>query len=356
MQDAPLPITLCIVNYNGAQYLIDALHAAMTQAGGFAEILLVDNASGDDSLRIVRTEFPQVRVLALADNKGPGAARNAGFTAASCDLILFQDNDVRLQPGCASLLRSLLHEQSGALLVAPRVLYESTPEVIQYDSANCHFLGLMTLRNADRLVTQTEAASSPTTSLVTACFLIDRRRWTGSAPFDEDFVFNLEDHDFGVRANLRGLQTWIEPRAIVRHGEGTSGLSYRPGHAISSRRMYYLIRNRWLIIGKSYALRTLVLLSPVLLLYEVFQLLGLIRKGWLREWWQALSSVLRNLPLLHEKRRAVQASRKTPDRLLLQPGPLPLTVAVRSGRPEKLAIALMERIANGYWKIVRDFI
>lgn len=356
IQAMPLPITLCIINHNGARYLIDALQAAMTQSEGFAEILLVDNASTDGGPEIARTHFPQVRVVALNDNKGPGAARNAGLRAASCDLILFQDNDVRLQPGCAALLHSVLLHQTRALLVAPRVVYERNPDVIQYDSADCHFLGLMALRNANRVSAETASISGPTSSLVTACFLIDRRRWPGAQLFDEDFVFNLEDHDFGVRANLQGLETWIEPRAIVSHGEGTPDLSYRPGYAVPARRMYYLIHNRWLIIGKSYAPRTLVLLSPVLLLYELFQLVGLIRRGWLDQWWRALRSLVRNLPRLRQKRAAVQSTRVVPDRQLLRGGPLPFTVAVRTGRIEKAAVALFECVANGYWTIVRTFI
>jgi GT2 family glycosyltransferase len=351
-----LPITLCIVNYNGARYLNDALQAASNSSGGFSEILLVDNASTDASLELVRTHFPQVRVLALSENTGPAGARNAGYGAASGALILFQDNDVRLQPECAATLYSRLQTTPGALLVAPRVLYERDPAMIQYDSADCHFLGLMAPRNADRLAAEIDSGCAATTSLVTACFLIDRRRWPDSQLFDEDFVFNLEDHDFGVRANLRGLETWVEPCATVRHGDGTADLSYRPGRAVVERRMYYLIRNRWLIIGKSYALRTLLVLSPVLLSYEVLQLAGLIRKGWFGVWWKAIRSFLSQLPELRRKRAAVQATRRISDRAMLRGGPLPLTAAFRRGRIERSAIAVFGRFANGYWKLMRNCI
>ncbi len=356
VMDTTAPVTLCIVNYNGARYLSHALQAAQQQSRGFAEILLVDNASTDDSLQIIATHFPQVRILPLERNQGPGAARNAGFAAAACDLILFQDNDVRLEPDCVAGLCSVLDEQPRALLVAPRVLYGNAPEIIQYDSADCHFLGLMALRNANCKVADADCVSRPTTSLVTACFLMDRRRWNGSLPFDEDFVFNLEDHDFGVRANLQGLQTWIEPRARVRHGEGTAGLSYRPGQTVASQRMFYLIRNRWLIIGKSFSLRTIILLSPVLLLYELFQLAGLIGKGWSREWWRAVRSFWGELPRLRYKRALVQASRIAPDRRVLRPGPLPFTVAIRSSLVEKIAVLVLQWIANGYWWLARAFV
>ncbi len=351
-----LPITLCIINHNGAGNLNGTLQAAIDSLGGVSEFLLVDNASTDASLELVRNHFPQVRILALSDNTGPAGARNAGYGAARFDVILFQDNDVRLQPECAATLYSRLQTKPRALLVAPRVLYERHPAMIQYDSADCHFLGLMAPRNADRLSTEIDSACVTTTSLVTACFLIDRRRWLDSQLFDEDFIFNLEDHDFGVRANLRGMETWVEPRATVLHGDGTVELSYRPGRTVAGRRMFYLIRNRWLIIGKSYALRTLLVLSPVLLLYEVFQLAGLIRKGWFGVWWSAFRSIVGQLPDLRRKRAAVQATRKKPDRAILRGGPLPLTAAFRRGRIAQMAINLFGGLASGYWKLMRKCI
>jgi GT2 family glycosyltransferase len=348
-------VTLCIVNHNGARCLGAALEAAH-EAYSFAEILLVDNASSDASLELVRARFPAVNILALDANRGPGAARNAGFRAAACDLILFQDNDVRLQRGCVARLMSMLENQRHALCAAPRVLYAHEPATIQYDSADCHILGLMAPRNADRPSASADSRHTATSSLVTACFLIDRERWPEAELFDEAFEFNLEDHDFGVRANLRGLETWVEPSAVVLHGEGSPDLSYRPGRAIAPRRIFWLVRNRWLVIGKCYALRTLVLLSPVLFLYELVQLGGLASKGWIRQWCRALRSFIRELPRLRRQRAAVQATRSIPDRELLRAGALPFTAAMRAGRFERVTLAVLERIVNGYWRIVRAFI
>jgi GT2 family glycosyltransferase len=353
---SPPPITLCIVNYNGAAYIRSALQAALQQRHCFAEILLVDNASSDGGLSIVRAEFPAVRLVALDRNRGPGAARNAGFAAARHDLILFQDNDICMRADCAGLLLSALLERPRALLVAPRVLYQSDPSTIQYDSADCHFLGLMVLRNANQLARDIQPVSRTTTSLVTACFLIDRRRWQDREPFDEDFDFNLEDHDFGVRANLSGCKTWVEPRAVVLHGRGTQGLSYRIGGAVASRRMYYLIRNRWWVVGKSYSRRTLMLLLPILVVYEIAQLIGLSKNGWLPEWWQAVRCFCSHLPALRQKRLLTQSRRQLADRDLLCGGPLPFTAAMRTGAADRFAITWMGRTANLYWILVRRFI
>ena len=108
------PVTLCIVNYNGERYLPRTLEAVRGSSLAFDEILLVDDASPDRSVALVRESWPEVTVLARATNGGPGAARNAGYAAARNDLILFIDNDVALTPGCAERLRTALLEREEA--------------------------------------------------------------------------------------------------------------------------------------------------------------------------------------------------------------------------------------------------
>ncbi len=347
------PITLCIINYQGSRHLPTAILAAGRSTLAFGEILVVDNASTDGSIPWLRSQYPDIRVLELDANRGPAGARNAGFAAAMHDLILFQDNDVQLDVRCAETLREAVTTSAHALLVAPRVLYADNPALVQYDSADCHFLGLMSTRNADRLVSELPTATLPTTSLVTACFLIDRGRWLQGVPFDEWFGFNYEDHDFGVRANVQGYELLVVPAARVLHGSGTPDLSYRSGDAVSKQRVFYLIRNRWSVMTKSFAGRSLLVLAPVLACYELCQLAGIASKGWLDEWFAALRSWWKELPRLRVEREAMQSTRRTSDRLILKGGPLPLTLAVGTGRVSRLAIRMLQGTANGYWRLAR---
>src|SRR5262245_6503375 len=159
-------VTLCVINHNGADRLLPALDAALAAPGDFDEVLLVDNASTDGSVELALARYPRIRVVAMPRNAGPGSARNAGFAAAANALILSRDTDVRLEPGCAAMLIAAMSARPGALLVAPRVLYEDRHGTIQYDSADCHFLGLMALRNANRPAGEASEAAVRTTSLV----------------------------------------------------------------------------------------------------------------------------------------------------------------------------------------------
>lgn len=355
MAPAP-PVTLCIINFNGAEHLGPALAALRAQAWPFAEVLMIDNASEDGSAELAAALCPEARIVRLPANGGPAAARNAGFRAAAHDLILFQDNDVRLGAGTAERLMAHLAEHPGCLAVAPRVLYDADPATVQFESADCHFLGLMATRNADRPAAELAAIPSPTTSMVSACFLMDRRRWRGGPPFDESLGFNLEDHDFAVRATLAGHALWIEPRAAVRHGSGTAGLSYRPGKRPSDARVFYLTRNRWLIVLRCYAGRTLLVLAPALLAFECMQLAWLASEGRAGVWWRALRSLVSRRRSILAERRAIQRTRRVADAALLRDGPLPLTRHVR-GRPAGRRLAApADALLRGYWRATRRLV
>ena len=350
------PLTLCMVNFNGERYLEETLGSVLNQEDGFKEILLIDNASQDRSLEIVASRFPSVRLIKLNENRGPAVARNAGYKMATCDRILFMDNDVSLSPNCPDILTRALNDNARAAVAMPRVLYAHNNNLIQYDGADCHFLGLMTLHNVNQPLSSSTSETTKMSSIVTACFLIDRERWGKDDPFDETFLFNYEDHDFGVRTRTLGHEILSVPSALCYHREGTVGLSFRGKGNYSKVRAYCLIRNRWQVILKNYELKTLIILSPILFFYELFQLMGIIGKGWFVEWLRALLWVAFHPIHIFRKRQLVQKERKTPDREILQNGPIPFREDVIKSPLERLVKNYMDRIAKVYWDQFARFI
>ena len=346
-------VSLCVVNYNGAKHLKRTLGALAAQSWVFDEVILIDNASTDASVRLARELLPGIVVVELDRNLGPGAARNAALVKANNDLILFLDNDVILQDDTAERLVTHLQTQSEALLVAPRVEYDAQPGIIQYDSADCHFLGLMATRNANMPADKAPLDAVETNSLVTACFVIDRRRLRNDVLFDETLGFNLEDHDFGLRCRLSGHHLWALPSARVRHSSGTPGLSYRPGGQSSDQRLFYLTRNRWLIVGKCFSVRTLFRLAPALFVFELAQLVWLLASGRIGIWVRAMRSTFARRTELCDQRRMVQSSRLVSDAEVLSDLPLPLTDQSRGSRLSKALLSVTDRTLRGYFRLVR---
>ena len=348
------PISLCVINYNGERHLERSLRAVRQSALRLDEVLLVDNASTDASRDLVRHCYPEVRVLPLDRNDGPAAARNAGFGSAQHDLILFVDNDVAIAPSCAAELRDALASRKGVLVAMPRVLYGERRDTIQYEGADCHFMGHMAPRHCESPVIGAASALVEVNSLITACFLLDRAAWGTMPPFDTSFIFNYEDHDLGVRSRVLGHTLLAVPSALCLHGSGTPGLSLRLGGQQSPLRVYCLMRNRWRIILQCFAGRTLLLLAPLLALFEVFQLLGCIRKGWFRVWLSAAVWMVAHAGLTASGRREVQSARRTPDRAILQGGDIPFSRSLAQGWVQRAACGVLNRLSRAYWGLVES--
>jgi GT2 family glycosyltransferase len=345
-----------MINYNGEAYLRESLPAALRQAERFEEIILVDNGSTDGSLDLVEREFPGVRVVRMGANLGAGAARNAGVRAAGTDLVLFLDNDVMLVDGCIEHLVAALEEHPDAIAAAPSVIYSNRPDTVQYCGADNHYLGLMILRRENTPLARIDTAIRCADSLVTACFLIDCSRLPDDHPFDELYFYHMEDHDLGVRLRALGHAILAVPEAHVLHGEGQAGLSIRRIGKYTSTRIYFLIRNRWLFLLKVYSIRSLLLLFPVLLLYEGAQLIVVLKKGWAREWMRAAGWIVSEGRTVLALRRSVQATRKVSDRGLFSDGPIPFRSELASGRIELAGRRALDVVSSCYFKGIRPLL
>jgi len=346
----PAPVTLCIVNYNGLRHLERTLPAICALAHEFAEIVLVDNASTDGSVAFVEARFPAVRIVRLDRNDGPGAARNAGLAAARTDLVLFVDNDVAPEPGCAAALAAALEAHPLAAVAAPRILYAHNPEIVQYDGADNHYLGLMILHHQDMPRSRAGTDVRVVDGVVSAAFLVARSRLAGER-FDPSFFIYVEDHDFGLRLRPLGVEILSVPEALCLHGDGSDGLSVRALGKYPSRRAYLLIRNRWLLLLKNYAGRSLLVLSPALLAFELAQLAIAAKKGWLPEWWAALRWLLTHRREVLAERRRIQAKRRVPDRQILRGGAVPFRAELTSSGAERALRRLFDGFAIAYWRV-----
>ncbi len=350
--------TVCVINYNGESFLEESLGAVQRIASRVAEIVVVDNGSTDGSRALVERCFPHVRWVSMPANLGAAAARNAALAQSETDLVLLVDNDVSLTPGAVEEMMGALRCHPDAVTAMPTILYGGDPATIQYDGAQAHYLGQQVLEHPDARYGEAPVEVRQLNSIISACILVDRSRLplgSDAALFDEDFFIYFEDHDFGYRMRALGRDVLAVPAACCHHGSGTPGLSIRALGSYSRRRVFFVIRNRWLFILKNYSVRTLVLLSPMLALYEAIQLAGVIKKGWLREWVAAARWVVVNLPRIHRKRRQFQRARTRRDGALLSGGPVPLRPEATTSPLERGVRRLLDLVAGGYWGLVRGW-
>jgi hypothetical protein len=98
---ADVRVSVCVINYNYAHFLPDAIESALAQDHPNLDVVVIDDGSTDTSLVVAQRYTPDVRILRKA-NGGQGSAVNAAFTAATGDIVFFLDADDMLTPGTVS--------------------------------------------------------------------------------------------------------------------------------------------------------------------------------------------------------------------------------------------------------------
>ena len=225
----------------------------------------------------------------------------------------------------------------------PRVVHADRPGTIQFEGARAHFIGLMALEGAEQPVDGPRprrgrsARSSPPASWSTAAAGVTRACRTPASSCTTRTTISA------CAPGQLGHRILSVPRAVCRHGKGTPGLSLRTGQGYSSRRVVLMIANRWRILLTRYELRTLLLLAPALLTFELTQFIGSIAKGWFPSWAAAVATIARDLPGIRRERRDWAASAVIGDGRVLEGGDLPFNPLLLRSRMEHVAA----RIAVG---------
>lgn len=210
--------TVLIVNYNGARHLRPCLGAlaAQTLPRHRWEVVLVDNASRDGSVRLVGAEYPWVRVVRNGRNDGFAGGNNAGLPHCRGRFVVLLNNDTVADP---HWLAELAAEVRPGRAAASKLVFAHDPTTV--NSAGLQLLrdGRGTdrgFRHADRGQFETPADVFAGCGAAVA---IDRTSLAGPL-FNPGYFVYYEDLDTFWRAGLAGRPARYVPRSLVRHVHG----------------------------------------------------------------------------------------------------------------------------------------
>ncbi|GAB4279001.1 MAG: hypothetical protein Kow0080_31020 [Candidatus Promineifilaceae bacterium] len=215
---SPPPVTILILNYNSMRHLPDNLAslAQLNYPPDKIEILLADNASTDDSLSWVQTNYPHVRIIQNGRNLGFAAGNNAGIKAATHEWVAILNPDTRVHPDwLRELVRPVLQDPAITAVAAKMLTWDGT--AIDFADAALNFMGWGNQPGLGS--TQLDAFNTPK-PLLFACggaMLIHRDTFLQLGGFDPDYFAYFEDVDLGWRLALAGHTTQFAPNAIVYH-------------------------------------------------------------------------------------------------------------------------------------------
>ena len=338
-------VTIGIVNYNGKDDLPQTLDALQTLHYPVHEIIVVDNNSTDGSREWLQEQHsinPTVRCIALSENLGPAGGRNVIIQQATTDYIFTMDNDITLEPDTLDHLMHVLTSTSQVGVCHPEFQDDSDPGVHHYNGGWIHYLCTLIAREMPDS-NHIRPFYEQFDVIGGAALLMRRQVVLEIGGFDPDYFFNWEDGDFTARLTLAGYKCLNVPNAIVHHRSKPRGTS----------KVFYQVRNRWYFILKLYSWRTLVLIAPMLLLFELLQAAFLLKKGAFRDYWRGSLAAIKDIPIIMAKRREFQKLKKIRDREWLRSGKMyvPPQLNQQNAMLDKLQRAFY-RLCDFYWRLV----
>jgi glycosyltransferase involved in cell wall biosynthesis len=209
-------VSIVIPTRNRARLLGQALRSARGQSWREREIVVVDEASGDDTPAMLARDFPEVRVLRHGTPLGPAGARNAGVAAARGNWVFFWDDDDLMHPGHLAALAQAQRAAPPDTLISGRVRsFTVVDGDVRLSPVACAPAERSAIATLEEFI-QPHRRGSLTLSTILWPTALCR-----AVPWDEKLLIN-EDVDFFGRALLAGYRIAGRPTGMmyIRQHEG----------------------------------------------------------------------------------------------------------------------------------------
>ena len=251
-----------ILNWNGRKYLEQFLPPLIQYSSGEAEIIVADNASNDDSISFLETNFPSVRIIRNPANEGFARGYNLALKQVKADYYILLNSDIEVTPDWIHPVIDMMEKDPSIAACQPKIRSYFERTKFEYAGAAGGFIdkyGYPFCRG--RLFQSIEEDLGQYDDAIEifwatgACMFVRADLFHQAGGLDEDFFAHMEEIDLCWRLKNLGYKIMYCPQSVVYHiGGGTLP-------KISWRKTYYNFRNNFYLLYKN---------LPDNLLIEVF--------------------------------------------------------------------------------------
>lgn len=227
-----MTIGLVVVTYESAAFVPRLVAALAAQTRPPDRLVIVDNASRDDTREVLRRALAaarlEARVVALDANTGFAHANNVAVEALDgCDYVALLNPDAFPEPDWLARLAGAVARHPEAGSFASRQMRDGAPGILDGAGDVYHVSGVVWRHGHGRPLAEVPGALEEREVFApcAAAALYRRADWVAAGGFDERYFCYVEDVDLGFRLRRLGRACWYVPDAVVSHmGSATSGV------------------------------------------------------------------------------------------------------------------------------------
>ena len=298
-------VAVVVVNWNSGQLLRRCLAALTSQTTTADRIVVVDNASSDDSIAAIEGRYPHVAIIRLDRNTGFAAANNHAVSRLNdVAWIALLNPDAFPNADWLARLLDAAHQHPEYQFFASRMLLDEDASRLDGTGDTYHVSGAHWRRSHGQKANGRDVKQEEVFSPCAAAAIYRRDTFLDADGFDESYFCYSEDVDLGFRLCLTGHRCLYVPEAVVRHvGSATTGGLH------SDFSVCYGHRNLVWTYFKDMPWPLFWLYLPQHILLNVVSLVYFSLRGQARVIFRAKWDALKGLPRILRERRRVQGSR-----------------------------------------------
>ena len=269
-------IDIIIPTFNNAAKVANLLTSIRSQTYRGFNCFFIDDCSTDDTVNVIKEEFPWVTLIAEKKNNGPSQNRNRAIEMGSCPYIVIFDDDTHL-PDKDWLLKSLnimeANEKIGQLAT---MIVSGYDEDILLDcgiAGQGPFWGGIYHKKNKKDVFGKHLLSRPVLGACSASTIIRRELFEKIGGFDPKYYYLCEDSDLSLRVHLSGYDVIYEPSLITPHYE-SEAMGKR-----ANFKKYLYFRNCLLLLLQNYPVTHILKKLPHFYFSVALNLIGQLLKS-----------------------------------------------------------------------------
>jgi GT2 family glycosyltransferase len=268
IQNCQLLVSIVIVSYNSKKDLFRCLKAIQSQSYSPIEVIVVDNASSDESAEFVERNYPTVKLIRNIENSGYAGGNNLGFAVAQGDYIFMLNPDTEMDTLCVERLANTLMRNEKIGICGAKLLLLSHPDTLQHAGGRYHVLGISVDRGMLERDNGQYDLQEEVTFVCGAALMFKKKLLLEIGEFDKSFFMYHEEVDFCIRALLHNYSVVYVPTAIVYHKSAFfAEISNEKSNPIV---VFHKHKNTYIILLKNFPFSTIIQWYPVSIFYKVF--------------------------------------------------------------------------------------